>query len=81
MQRVRVGPEFAQGKIAHWWLTPAVGLYFAEAVDPPVLAQGDGPIPAYRKYCRQFYPDLRAQDVVAHTHTGSSGVHATAEEH
>ena len=27
-------------------------------IDPPALAKGDGPIAAYRKYCRQFYPHL-----------------------
>lgn len=25
-------------------------------VEHPVLAKGDGPIPTYRKWCRQFYP-------------------------
>lgn len=29
-------------------------------IHPPVLAQGDGPIPRYRKWARQFYPELRA---------------------
>lgn len=27
-------------------------------VDRPVLAKGDGPIPAYRRYCQQFYPPV-----------------------
>lgn len=27
-------------------------------VDPPMLAQGDGPVGRYRKWCRQFYPQL-----------------------
>jgi nitrite reductase/ring-hydroxylating ferredoxin subunit len=27
-------------------------------MQPPALAKGDGPIAAYRKYCRQFYPHL-----------------------
>lgn len=27
-------------------------------VDPPALAQGDGPVGRYRKWCRQFYPSL-----------------------
>ena len=25
-------------------------------IDPPALARGDGPVGAYRKWCRQFYP-------------------------
>lgn len=29
-------------------------------VDPPVLALGDGPVPKYRKWCRQFYPGWTA---------------------
>ncbi len=29
-------------------------------VERPVLAKGDGPIPAYRKWCRQFYPATQA---------------------
>lgn len=28
-------------------------------VHPPQLAQGDGPIGAYRRWCKQFYPQLR----------------------
>jgi len=28
-------------------------------VHPPLLAQGDGPITKYRRWCRQFYPELR----------------------
>ena len=28
-------------------------------VDAPPLAVGDGPIAAYRKYCRQFYPHMK----------------------
>jgi nitrite reductase/ring-hydroxylating ferredoxin subunit len=28
-------------------------------IHPPALAQGDGPIPKYRKWARQFYPELR----------------------
>lgn len=27
-------------------------------VTPPALAQGDGPVGVYRKWCRQFYPEL-----------------------
>ena len=27
-------------------------------VDPPALAQGDGPVGLYRRWCRQFYPDM-----------------------
>lgn len=34
-------------------------------VDPPVLAKGDGPIGPYRRYCRQFYPEFRAQRMAA----------------
>jgi len=49
-------------------------------VDPPVLAKGDGPIPAYRKYCRQFYPDMRAEDAAKSMQSGQSGVQAAAEE-
>lgn len=30
-------------------------------LDKPVLAAGDGPLGRYRKYCRQFYPELRAE--------------------
>lgn len=29
-------------------------------VDPPALVKGDGPIAAYRRYARQFYPPTRA---------------------
>lgn len=29
-------------------------------VHPPALAEGDGPIGLYRKWCKQFYPQLRA---------------------
>ena len=35
-------------------------------IDPPALAQGDGPVPAYRKYCRQFYPHLETWSAKAH---------------
>jgi len=28
----------------------------------PGLAKGDGPIGLYRRYCRQFYPELRVRD-------------------
>lgn len=28
----------------------------------PHLAKGDGPIGIYRRYCRQFYPELRARE-------------------
>jgi nitrite reductase/ring-hydroxylating ferredoxin subunit len=27
-------------------------------VERPLLAKGDGPIPIYRRWCRQFYPEL-----------------------
>ncbi len=30
-------------------------------LDQPLLAEGDGPIGAYRRYCRQFYPEQRQQ--------------------
>lgn len=29
----------------------------------PVLAKGDGPIPAYRRWCQQFYPPTDTQNV------------------
>lgn len=29
-------------------------------LDKPVLAEGDGPIAEYRRYCKQFYPDQAA---------------------
>jgi nitrite reductase/ring-hydroxylating ferredoxin subunit len=29
--------------------------------DPPALARGDGPVAAYRRWCRQFYPDPPAE--------------------
>jgi nitrite reductase/ring-hydroxylating ferredoxin subunit len=28
---------------------------------PPILAKGDGPVGAYRRWARQFYPELREQ--------------------
>lgn len=31
----------------------------------PALAKNDGPIGQYRRYCRQFYPELRTKDVAA----------------
>ncbi len=31
----------------------------------PGLAKGDGPIGLYRRYCRQFYPELRVRDAAA----------------
>jgi hypothetical protein len=31
----------------------------------PALARGDGPIGQYRRYCRQFYPELRRRDASA----------------
>ena len=31
-------------------------------VHPPVLAKGDGPVAKYRKWARQFYPTLCAED-------------------
>jgi nitrite reductase/ring-hydroxylating ferredoxin subunit len=43
-------------------------------VDPPALAKGDGPIAAYRKYCRQFYPELRPD-------AGESGRHLQVAAH
>jgi hypothetical protein len=29
-------------------------------LDKPVLAEGDGPIGEYRRYCKQFYPQRAA---------------------
>lgn len=29
-------------------------------VHPPQLAQGDGPVGIYRRWCKQFYPSLQA---------------------
>jgi hypothetical protein len=31
----------------------------------PALAKNDGPIGLYRRYCRQFYPELRVRDLAA----------------
>ena len=28
----------------------------------PAIAKNDGPIGQYRRYCRQFYPELRVKD-------------------
>jgi hypothetical protein len=30
-------------------------------VSPPALNRDDGPIGQYRRYCRQFYPELRVK--------------------
>ena len=30
------------------------------AVHPPQLAQGDGPVGVYRRWCKQFYPSLQS---------------------
>ena len=49
-------------------------------IEPAVLAKGDGPIPAYRKFCRQFYPETRHEDALKSIQSGQSGVQAAAEE-
>jgi len=44
-------------------------------VHPPALAEGDGPIGLYRKWCRQFYPELRGAERRATTVTrGGDGI-------
>lgn len=45
--RERVGAEL-EGDIAIW--------EHKAYVDPPLLCDGDGPIPVWRRWCRQFYP-------------------------
>ena len=30
-------------------------------VETPALARGDGPIPQYRRWCRQFYPECSGE--------------------
>ena len=30
-------------------------------VEKPILAEGDGPIAEYRRYCKQFYPEQQAE--------------------
>ena len=34
-------------------------------LDQPALAEGDGPIPVYRRWCKQFYPTARRLETVA----------------
>lgn len=34
-------------------------------LDKPALADGDGPIPVYRRWCTQFYPSARRLETVA----------------
>jgi nitrite reductase/ring-hydroxylating ferredoxin subunit len=31
-------------------------------VSPPALSRDDGPVGLYRRYCKQFYPELRARE-------------------
>lgn len=34
-------------------------------LEQPALAEGDGPIPVYRRWCKQFYPSARRLETVA----------------
>ncbi|MEM7136142.1 MAG: hypothetical protein AAF500_06160 [Myxococcota bacterium] len=53
--------EIALGRLAYEVSQDAPIWEAKRYLDKPLLAEGDGPIGAYRRYCKQFYPALPAQ--------------------